>query len=185
MQSTPALFSSAACGAAYSFCSYRCASTLYFHSFAARLLAVPFCQPCLVQVASKNSKQDLKRRCWHRWSIRLWQWGRGRLAWLPETEETTLGLRDWLAGSLPNSSYSLMILCHLFFTTENTLRVLLSPGPLLYASWPKDPRAFGLPGLNLGMLRASWQGWLCSQQSWHEGERKEKGKGWWLCYLPQ
>lgn len=110
VQSTPALFNSAACRAACLFCSCRCARSLCFHSFAARLLAVPFCQPCFVQVANKNSKQDLKRGCWHRWSIRLWQWDRGRLAWLPERGETSSGLRAWfLAHRWPPQRFRMVL----------------------------------------------------------------------------
>lgn len=63
IQSTPALFNSAACRATCLLHNSKCGSTLYFHSFASRLLAVPFCQPCFVQVANRNSKQDLKGGC--------------------------------------------------------------------------------------------------------------------------
>lgn len=49
----PPLFSSAARRAACLFRSSRCASALCFHSFAARLLAVLCCQPCLRRLLTK------------------------------------------------------------------------------------------------------------------------------------
>lgn len=186
VQSTPTL-SSAACRAASLFCSYRCASTLVLHSFAARLLAVPFCQPCFVQVANKNSKQDWQRGCCHRWSIRLWQWDRWRLSWLPERGDTEGLTPVALQMASPALHNSLVILCQwlpqqqtcqgYFWAGSGITEPPDLNGPcMLYASWPEALGAFGQPGLNLGLLRASWQE-NCALGS----PGKRKGKVLCLC----